>query len=98
MSQKKQNSKKSSVGSKQLLRKKEVSNKFIYEVSVYVLNKNGAECKGSKFYASEEPLEEKTICVDIDENKKAVKFIDLIAAPESYLISHNYTPCSNDNV
>lgn len=75
------------------LPKKEISSKFIYEVSVYLLTKNGAECKENKFYASDKPIEEKVICVDIDENKKAVKYVDLIAAPEDYLIVNNYIPC-----
>lgn len=78
--------------------KREISDKFIYEVSLYIVSKNSAECYETKFYASDNPIEEKTICKDIDENKKVVKLIELVAAPESYLISHNYTPCSNDNV
>lgn len=54
---------------------------------------NIAESHESKFYASNKPIKEETICMDIDDNKRVVKFIELIAAPEDYLIKNNYTPC-----
>ena len=91
MSSKKQSLKNSSVKSKQLPKIKEIHNKYVYEVSIYIIDANSAECHNTKFYASNKPIDEKTICVDYN-NKKVVKFIELVAAPEDYLIAHNYTP------
>lgn len=79
-----------------------VSNRFIYEVSLYKLTKSSAALVKSQYYASDQPLSEESLdtkYVELDANTTLAKFIDWLAAPVDYLVKHNYhKENGNDNV
>lgn len=72
--------------------------KFLYEVSLYKIWKDRAECVGSKFYVANQPLEIKkeTISKKV-EDYLLVKYITWLAAPLDYLMQNNFKLVVNEN-
>lgn len=65
--------------------------KFLYEVSLYKIWKDRAECIGSQFYAADIPLtiKKETISKKV-EDYRLVKFITWLSAPLDYLMQNNF--------
>lgn len=65
--------------------------KFLYEVSLYKIWKDRAECIGSQFYAADTPLTivKETISKKV-EDYRLVKFITWLSAPLDYLMQNNF--------
>lgn len=65
--------------------------KFLYEVSLYKIWKDRAECVGSQFYVADTPLTivEETISKKV-EDYRLVKFITWLSAPLDYLMQNNF--------
>ena len=65
--------------------------KFLYEVSLYKIWKDRAECVGSQFYAADTPLtiKQETISKKV-EDYRLVKFITWLSAPLDYLMQNNF--------
>lgn len=65
--------------------------KFLYEVSLYKIWKDRAECVGSQFYAADTPLTiaKETISEKV-EDYRLVKFITWLSAPLDYLMQNNF--------
>ena len=65
--------------------------KFLYEVSLYKIWKDRAECIGSQFYAADRPLtiKKETISKKV-EDYRLVKFITWLSAPLDYLMQNNF--------
>ena len=65
--------------------------KFLYEVSLYKIWKDRAECIGSQFYAADTPLtiKKETISEKV-EDYRLVKFITWLSAPLDYLMQNNF--------
>lgn len=65
--------------------------KFLYEVSLYKIWKDRAECVGSQFYVADTPLTivKETISKKV-EDYKLVKFITWLSAPLDYLMQNNF--------
>lgn len=65
--------------------------KFLYEVSLYKIWKDRAECVGSQFYAADTPLTivKETISKKV-EDYRLVKFITWLSAPLDYLMQNNF--------
>lgn len=65
--------------------------KFLYEVSLYKIWKDRAECVGSRFYAADIPLtiKKETISKKV-EDYRLVKFITWLSAPLDYLMQNNF--------
>lgn len=79
-------------------RKLTVYPKFLYEVSLYKIWKDRAECIGYQFYASNTPLEIKkeTISKKV-EDYRLVKYITWLSAPLDYLVQNDYKLVTNEN-
>lgn len=71
--------------------------KFLYEVSLYKIWKDRAECIDSQFYMSDAPL---TISKEVTSRKvedyTLVKFISWLSAPLDYLLNNNYKLITNE--
>lgn len=72
--------------------------KFLYEVSLYKIWKDRAECIDSQFYIADRPLEVKKETV----SKKVkdyvlVKYITWLSAPLDYLLSNGFKLITNEN-
>lgn len=65
--------------------------KFLYEVSLYKIRKDRAECVGSQFYVADTPLTivKETISKKV-EDYRLVKFITWLSAPLDYLMQNNF--------
>lgn len=65
--------------------------KFLYEVSLYKIWKDRAECVGSQFYAADTPLtiKKETTSKKV-EDYRLVKFITWLSAPLDYLMQNNF--------
>lgn len=65
--------------------------KFLYEVSLYKIWKDRAECVGSQFYVADTPLTmvKETISKKV-EDYRLVKFITWLSAPLDYLMQNNF--------
>lgn len=65
--------------------------KFLYEVSLYKIWKDRAECVGSQFYVADTPLTivKETISKKV-EDYSLVKFITWLSAPLDYLMQNNF--------
>lgn len=65
--------------------------KFLYEVSLYKIWKDRAECVGSQFYVADTPLaiKKETISKKV-EDYRLVKFITWLSAPLDYLMQNNF--------
>lgn len=65
--------------------------KFLYEVSLYKIWKDRAECIGSQFYVADTPLTivKETISKKV-EDYRLVKFITWLSAPLDYLMQNNF--------
>lgn len=65
--------------------------KFLYEVSLYKIWKDRAECVGSQFYIADTPLTivKETISKKV-EDYRLVKFITWLSAPLDYLMQNNF--------
>lgn len=65
--------------------------KFLYEVSLYKVWKDRAECVGSQFYVADTPLTivKETISKKV-EDCRLVKFITWLSAPLDYLMQNNF--------
>lgn len=69
---------------------------FLYEISIYRIFKDRAECLGSKFYKLKKPLcIKKKSLYKRDSNCVYGKFIDWITAPEEYIINNNFKLLEN---
>ena len=65
--------------------------KFLYEVSLYKIWKDRAECVGSQFYAADTPLTiKKETTSEKVEDYRLVKFITWLSAPLDYLMQNNF--------
>lgn len=78
-----------------------VSTKFVYHSSVYKFWKEGASSCAllikEKNYASEMPIDLKKIPKKLKHKDYTIqRFIDLISAPEDYLISKGYKLKKNE--
>lgn len=66
------------------------SDKFTYEISIYNIYLNRAECVGNKFYESDVPLKFKEVeCINKGDYK-IVKFITWLSAPLPFLLNNNF--------
>ena len=66
-----------------------ISDKFLYEVDVYRIFPDRAECINSKFIHSNKPLKiKKEIIIKRDSISKIITFLTFISAPESYVINN----------
>lgn len=63
--------------------------KFLYEVSLYKIWKDRAECVGSQFYATPLTIKKETISKKV-EDYRLVKFITWLSAPLDYLMQNNF--------
>lgn len=65
--------------------------KFLYEVSLYKIWKDRAECVGNQFYVADTPLTivKETISKKV-EDYRLVKFITWLSAPLDYLMQNNF--------
>lgn len=64
--------------------------KFIYEISVYKIFKDRAECHGSKFIYSNNPITIKKKAIYKRRNNYIIgKFIDWLKAPKDYIIKNH---------
>lgn len=72
--------------------------RFLYEVSLYKVWKDRAECAGSQFYVSDEPLviNKETICKKV-EDYRLYKFTTCVAAPLDYMLSNGFTLYNESN-
>lgn len=72
--------------------------KFLYEVSLYKIWKDRAECIDNQFYIADKPLKIKkeTISKKI-EDYTLVKYITWLAAPLDYLVQNNFKLVTNEN-
>ena len=63
---------------------------FLYEIGIYKIWKNRAECIYSKFYKFDKPLniKKKTIYLK-NKDYTILKFIDWLQAPKEYIINNN---------
>lgn len=65
--------------------------KFLYEVSLYKIWKDRAECVGSQFYVADTPLTIKKEAISKKvEDYRLVKFITWLSAPLDYLMQNNF--------
>lgn len=66
--------------------------KFLYEVSLYKVWKDRAECVGSQFYAADKPLDIKKETTSTKvEDYRLIKFITWLSAPLDYMLSNGFT-------
>lgn len=66
---------------------------FLYEVSVYKIWKDRAECHGSQYFQSNKPLKIKKKAKYLRRNSFTIaKFIDWITAPEEFIKTNNLKP------
>lgn len=72
--------------------------KFLYEVSLYKIWRDRAECTDSQFYAAEKPLtiKKKTISKKV-KDYMLVKYITWLSAPLDYLLSNGFKLVTNEN-
>lgn len=64
---------------------------FLYEVSIYKLYKNRAECWGSTFYKSNKPLIIKNKSIYFKKDNYTIgKFIDWLEAPIEFINNNNF--------
>ena len=69
---------------------------FLYEISIYRIFKDRAECLGSKFYKLKNPLNiKKKALYKRTSNCVYGKFIDWITAPEDYILNNNFKLIEN---
>ncbi len=74
-----------------------VSDKFIYLVTIYHFWKNGAALYDEKYYSVNKPLKfSKKSNLLKRKNDKFYRTIELLAAPEDYLIKNNYEARHSD--
>lgn len=75
-----------------------VYSKFLYEVSLYKIWSDRAECVGSKFYVSDTPL---TIVKETVSKKvkdyRLVKYIAWLSAPLDYLMQNGFKLVTNES-
>lgn len=72
--------------------------KFLYEVSLYKIWRDRAECIDSQFYAAEKPLtiKKETISKKV-KDYMLVKYITWLSAPLDYLLSNGFKLVTNEN-
>lgn len=71
---------------------------FIYEVSLYKIWKNRAECIETKLYTSNKILYVKD-CTSIKvDDYTLIKFVSLLAAPLDYLRTNNFKLTTNEEI
>lgn len=76
-----------------------VSSTFIYEVQLYLIYKDRAECVGSKFYSSDKPLAVKeSQFVRMSDEITCAKYITWLSAPLDYLTNNNFKVLERENV
>lgn len=75
-----------------------VGSTFIYEVQLYLIYKDRAECVGSKFYSSDKPLEAKeSQFVRVSNEIICAKYITWLSAPLDYLTDNNFKVLEHEN-
>lgn len=66
--------------------------KFLYEVSLYKIWKDRAECVGNQFYIANKPLDiGKDTVIKKVEDYKLVKYITWLSAPLDYMLDNGFT-------
>lgn len=72
--------------------------KFLYEVSLYKIWKNRAECIDNQFYIADKPLvvKKETVTKKV-KDYMLVKYITWLAAPLDYLVKNNFKLITNEN-
>ena len=72
--------------------------KFLYEVSLYKVWKDRAECIDNQFYIADKPLEiKKEIISKKVEDYMLVKCITWLSAPLDYLVKNDFKLVTNEN-
>lgn len=72
--------------------------KFLYEVSLYKVWKDRAECIDNQFYIADKPLEiKKEIISKKVEDYMLVKYITWLSAPLDYLVKNDFKLVTNEN-
>jgi hypothetical protein len=71
-----------------------VSDRFIYEVNLYVIYPDRVEAAGSRFYSSPKPINYKE-CKVIKKDKlvRVMKTVTWVSAPLDYLENNNFSLC-----
>ena len=68
-----------------------VSQRFIYNIDVYKIWKNGACLLSSNYYACPQPLDSKKIPTTVKKKGYIIqRFVELEGAPKDYLINKGY--------
>lgn len=74
-----------------------VSPSFVYEVSLYLLYKDRAECQGSKFYSSDHAISYKEATYKrLDKETVVARYVTMLSAPLDYLLSSNFKLFNKD--
>lgn len=67
-----------------------IMDSFVYELSVYKVFKDRAECLGSKYYSSPKELKIKKDCkIKKYKDFSICIYIDWIGAPKQYIVDNN---------
>lgn len=87
------NTKRVRTSSSPVKKEAKISDRFVYCCEVYKIWDRGACIIDTKYYKSKKSLDLKKIPTILKrKNYKLHRFIELIAAPEDYLIANNYVP------
>lgn len=72
--------------------------KFLYEVSLYKVWKDRAECIDNQFYIADKPLsiKKETTCKKV-KDYMLVKYITWLSAPLDYLVKNGFKLLTNEN-
>lgn len=71
---------------------------FLYEVQLYLIRKDGAECVGSKFYTTDKPIKvRESQFIKVDDEITCAKYITWLAAPLDYLMNNNFKVLEREN-
>lgn len=75
-----------------------VFSSFLYEVQVYLIRRDRAECVGSKFYTTDKPIKVKeSQFVKVNDEITCAKYITWLAAPLDYLTNNNFKVLEHEN-
>lgn len=68
-----------------------ISNKFVYHVEVYRINKNSYNLESTSYFSISDitNIKQRTVSI-LDNGDKIIRELELISAPEQYLIDNNY--------
>lgn len=73
-----------------------ISNKFVYYVEVYRVNKNSFNLESTSYFSISDitNIKQRTVSI-LDNGDKIIRELELISAPEQYLIDNNYIKNEN---